>query len=268
VAPPQDIADIYDRVKDVPYVGGIIAMAEDLPGDYARKVNTIVQLLESNCRPPWLVYVRTLLPALGQAVLVLLDFGWDDIARGFLRPYGTRSRFKFRRGKPRKWKLPEIPELGELIGKKLPGAKIVKARRVVAGERFLWAVDGVIQRGLWYWLIVDLVVETAYQWATNILESEYCRCPHDEGFDVYDELQSTGPVSNWLNLGLTDGDPGDYPFDWRNTYARLPPIPGSPLRRRLCPWILPRNHNERDHRTPTALPGPAHPRLPDLRHSG
>lgn len=215
------LPEYFDKARDVPYIGGILEAALAAPEEYAHKLNTILELLESDCRPPWLVYIETLLPALGEAVLVLLGTDWDDIARGWLRPAGIRSRKRFRHGRKGKVRLPEIPETGELIGKRLPGAKILRSRRVMAGERYLWVVDGVIQRALWYWLLVDLVVETAYQWATNILESAYCRCPESAGFDVGSGQQSWGAHADWRNLALNAGDRGEFPLEWKLSYAEL-----------------------------------------------
>lgn len=82
-------------------------------------------------------------------------------------------------------------------------------------------MDGVIQRGLWYWLLIDLVVETAYQWASNILESAYCKCPEAAGFDVDSAQQTWGAHGDWRNLALVSGDKGGYPFEWKNNHAAL-----------------------------------------------
>lgn len=216
-----DIANIYERVKDVPYIGGIIALAEDVPGDYKEKITTIIDFFESGCNPPWMVYFETLLPALKDAVLILLEFDQWDVARAYLRPAGLRSRKRFRNGRKKKGKLPEIPEFGELIGKRIPGRKIVSKRYVFAAERYFWLVDGVLQRALWYWLVVDLVIETAYQWASNLLASRACSCFEDTGFAVSSPQQSWGAHPEWRTLAMVQGDKGDYPFEWKNSYAQL-----------------------------------------------
>jgi hypothetical protein len=107
--------------------------------------------------------------------LVLLDFGWDDVARGFFRPAGIRTRWKFRPGKAgQKKKRFEIPELGESIGKRLPGARFFRGRRVGPFWRWFWRIDGLAQRALWYWLLADIGVDFVYNWTTGIFRHERC----------------------------------------------------------------------------------------------
>ena len=60
-------------------------------GEEYRSANAVVDYFESDCHPDWHVYVETLFPALGKAVLVLLSFGLDDVLRGYLRPAGGRG---------------------------------------------------------------------------------------------------------------------------------------------------------------------------------
>ena len=213
----------------IPYLGTYIDMIRNAPEHYINRINTIIDFFQSDCRPSWYVYIQTLLPALGEAVLVLLDYGWDDIARGFLRPYGLRSRRSLRRGKRGRFRLPEIPEIGEEIGKRLPGAQIIRARRIGAAQRLLFTVDMAVQRALWYWLVVDLVTETAYNWATNLMRSEACRHNIAAGFDVYDENQTTGATGQWAVVGLRYGDRGQPPAEWEGSWADFT-LPGG--------WII------------------------------
>jgi hypothetical protein len=147
------------------------------------RLNTITEFVEFSCGDDWFVYVETLLPAVGHLFIVLLDFGWDDVARGFLRPAGIRSRFKFRDGdgdskkkkkKKGKGKKFEIPEIGEEIGKRLPGARLLKGRKVGSLSKWFWRIDGIAQRFLWYWLVVDLTIDFFYIWSTGIMKHERC----------------------------------------------------------------------------------------------
>lgn len=144
------------------------------PG-FIDKVNGIINYVENPCDAPWIIYFETALPALGTAILTLLDFGFDDVVRGALRPRGLRTRKHTRRGRRGRSRFGGIPELGELIGSSLPGAQEAKGRSVTQGVKNLWIVDGVLQRILWYWLVVDVTVEFFYAWASAINESVFCK---------------------------------------------------------------------------------------------
>jgi len=142
--------------------------------EYLKGFNGIVRLIENTCEDPWTLYVECAFEPLGDAFLTLLTFGMDDIMRGFFRPtkalrssrHGRRGR-KGGRGKG-------IPEIGDTIGskveKKTTGG-FFSERPVTQGVRMLWVVDGVVQRGLWWWLIFDVLNDFFFDWATAIMES-------------------------------------------------------------------------------------------------
>ena len=176
-------ATVPDVWKDVPILGDVYDAG-----------NAIVDFIESDCRPGWDVYVETLWPALGQAVLVLLYFGLDDVLRGYFRPGGGRGigglgRASRRQPRPTARMRAKgalkggIPELGELFGKNLPGATVVKARNVGSAQKFLWHVDGLAQRGLYYWMIADVTSDFIINWTTGIMESEECIGVEVAGFE-------------------------------------------------------------------------------------
>lgn len=176
--------ELPDSIWDiVPYSPGLWRQINAAPQQFERRVNGILKLTEFTCLagddPPWLIVAEAAAPAAGDFVIALLDFGWDDVLRGFMRPAGIASRSIFRKGRNKKKGFGiEIPEIGELIGEHLPGAKIVKSSRAMEALRFLWWIDGVVQRGLWYWMMLDLTTEFFYDFATNIMTSK--RCAHGE----------------------------------------------------------------------------------------
>ncbi len=141
---------------------------------FFNKVNAIVKFVQNPCNAPWTIYFETALPAAGEAILTLLDFGFDDVVRGALRPRGLRSGRHLRRGRRGRRGGAGIPEIGELIGAALPGSQEAKGRKVTQGVKNLWLVDGVLQRILWYWLVVDVSVNFFYNWASAIQETEFC----------------------------------------------------------------------------------------------
>jgi len=147
------------------------------PG-YIDKVNTVVKFVENPCNAPWTVYFESALISAGRQILVLLSFGLDDIIRGYFRPKGIyqarRSPFG-RRGKGKHRKGVIIPEIGEMIGKRLPGAEEARGRTVTQGVKTMWLIDGVLQRALWYWLVVDVTIDFFYTWATLVQKSTFCQ---------------------------------------------------------------------------------------------
>lgn len=175
------MSDISGLLYQLPYGPGLWRSLELWPNKFSSRLNVITKFVTFDCGSDWWVYVETLLPALGNVVLVLLDFGWDDVARGYFRPAGIRARWKLREGKKKTGKKGkrkkggfDIPEIGEIIGKRLPYARAVKARRVGNFQRFLWKIDGMAQRVLWYWLVIDLTADFFYNWSTGIMKHERC----------------------------------------------------------------------------------------------
>lgn len=139
------------------------------------KVNAVLKYFENPCDAPWTIYFETALPALGEAIITVLSFGFDDVVRGALRPGGLRSGRHFRGRKGGGGLGRAIPEVGEMLGAMLPGAKAAKQRSVTQGVKNLWLLDGVIQRALWYWLVADVTATFAFEWTSAINESRFCQ---------------------------------------------------------------------------------------------
>jgi hypothetical protein len=178
--------------SQIPYVSAVEAATspdelDAIPifGGVWRSINAIIDFIEFGCYPNWQVWVRTLLPAIGEAVLVLISFSIDDIIRGYFRPTGTRgfsglTRLPIREANRASKEVKEgesifkIPEFGEEIGSHLPGAKVVKARKVTNTEALLWDIDALAQRGLYYWMIADIVGDFTVNWTSAIMNSQEC----------------------------------------------------------------------------------------------
>lgn len=194
--------DLNPLLYQLPYGPGLWNAVQEWPNEALSKLNIVTNVTEFSCDGDWLLYVETLLPALGDMFLVLLDFGWDDVARGFFRPSGIRTRWKFRpsKKKGRRFRF-EIPELGESIGKLLPGAKFFRGRRVGPFWRWFWRIDGLAQRALWYWLLVDVGVDLAYNWTTGIFRHERCWRVADGWFQAGPGFLSTPCDGVWYQSG-------------------------------------------------------------------
>ena len=163
-------------VTKIPYIGPIIGMAEDIPFKFYRRCNAIVDYFEFYCDPSLYVYVETLLPLLGDFVLALLSFGWDDVLRGYLRPTSLRARSAIAGSIWEEIFGGGIPEFGEIIGSRLPGAKLIKANKVWQKTKALWVIDAAIQKVLFWWMIIDLVSDLFANWMTAVLRRAPGEC--------------------------------------------------------------------------------------------
>ncbi len=142
---------------------------------YFDKVNFVIDAWSVPCEAPWYIYVETMWPAALEAFITLASFGWDDVARGFWRPRGLNPR---RSGKRKgKWakRVPRFPEIGEEIGKRLPGADQVKGRKWGEFGKSLWRIDTVAQRALFWWLVVDVTIDFAFNWTSLLYETQWCK---------------------------------------------------------------------------------------------
>ena len=166
------------------------------------RVNYVIDFAQNPCDAPWAVYVETALPAALDLFIALATFGLDDIVRGYFRPKGLRSYRHGRRGRRAGRVFRGIPEPGELIARRLPGFERARGRRVSNGVKTLWLIDGVLQRGLWYWLLIDEFSEFFYNWTSMLNKTEFCQ-KANQGRALATKDQLTGAFrDNWLGFGV------------------------------------------------------------------
>jgi hypothetical protein len=147
---------------------------EDSP-DLDFKVNAIIDFWSNPCDAPWTVYIETLYPAAGRFFLAIIDTSLLDIAREYLRPRAGLTRGNQRKkGRRRGWRgLPRVD--GQMIGRLIPGAQTLAGMEYGANTKFLWQIDGIIQRGLWYVVLIDATTDGFYWWAQGIKEIGFCK---------------------------------------------------------------------------------------------
>lgn len=209
------------KPEDMPIIGAIWEgltpeEMDDLPifGDVWRAQQAIIDFYEFGCFPEYEVWLRTLLPALGEFLFGLLSFGYGDILRGYFRPNSVRGLSRLNRAKLKgkgaganaraggKTRF-QIPEIGNEIGKSLPASEFFRGRKVTNAEMYFWRIDGLIQRGLWYWLMADLTADFVVNWTTAIMESEECSPTGTFQLAIHSEAEHfTNPnvwriTSNW-----------------------------------------------------------------------
>lgn len=181
-----------------------------LKPEFFDKVNYVIEAWSRPCEAPWYIYVETLKPAALAAFITLISFGWDDVARGFLRPRGLGGR---RTGK-RKGKLlrgvPRFPEIGELIGSQLPGAEEVKGAKWGLLGNALWRIDTLLQQGLFWWLVADVIEDFAFDWTSVLYETRWCQASAFGRFSYRMDEFFTRPGGGWWNARFLIED---YEFD-------------------------------------------------------
>ncbi len=208
-------------------------MATPPPPGFFKKVNYVVDFVLDPCHAPIIVYIELAAVPFGDLVLAWLTFGWDDVVRGYLRPTrALRGGRSFRRGKrPKGWRrlpgyLKKIPgigdDVGNWLGKKIPGNKELAGRTISQGEKFVWIIDGLIQRLLLYWLIADITSDFFYEWATLIDATEFCEQRtngsfYNDGLGVaispHTGWGSTGaPIEHWEDGPITFGFTAGFAF--------------------------------------------------------
>lgn len=215
------------------------------PGDpdLFDKVNYVIDAWSRPCEAPWYIYVETLKPALLEAFITLIAFGWDDVVRGYLRPKGLGMRRTSKRKGKGVRKLPRFPELGELIGENLPGSDAAKGTRWSDGLKTLWRIDAAIQGVLFAWLVADVTLDLAFNWTSVLYQTRWCEASSKGRFswrkgtvelispDVWNEIAYTSkdwefPLPNWVitfgNIGA-NGAAIAFSLDLEAAFAGDPP---------------------------------------------
>jgi len=188
-------------------------------GDYFDKVNYVIDAWSRPCDAPWYIYVNTLKPAALEAFITLISFGWGDVARGFARPPGTGSR---RTGKRKgKWRraVPRFPEIGNLLGKQIPGATSIQAIKYGTLGRFLWRIDTKIQGFLLAWLVIDVGVDFAFNWTSQLYQTRWCEASSKGRFSYQKGIDEIFAPGIWNRIAYTDEDYAFSPPFWNTDHG-------------------------------------------------
>ena len=187
------------------------------------KVNYVIDAWARPCEAPWYIYVETLKPALLEAFITLLTFGWDDVARGYARPRGLGRRTGKGKGKRRGFSPRRFPELGELTGRHLPGSDAVKGINWSDSLKTLWRIDTAIQGVLFWWLVADVTNDFAFNWTSALYETRWCQESSKGRFSFRKGVVETVLQDVWNEIGYTEKD-YEFPFpNWVITWGNTGP---------------------------------------------
>lgn len=168
------------------------------------QVRFITFMLMQDCDYPMWVYFETSKKPAGKAVLRLLEFGFYDLVRAFFRPKGLRSARHGRKGRRGKRSRIGIPELSEIIAKRLPGYAPMRGRRVTQGVKNLWIIDTFFQRVLYHWLIIDVTADFLFEWTSGILTHEKTDCENVARMMRTDDGPPGQGLLKWQALQIRD----------------------------------------------------------------
>lgn len=190
---------------------------------YRATPQNIRQLIQNPCGATPYVYIETALPIIGSAVLELLTFGLSDIAIGYAHPKPSRGlsrhhkgdkreRGPGRDGRRRPRRSGGLPEMGNEIGKRLPGSRQIRGIPLNQKAWWFWLPVDLIERSLYWWMIADITKDSIYEWASDI-HHKACPSPwvHGEGwYSVHTET-----VTQLLSLWTGDYD------EWHDAHHNL-----------------------------------------------
>ena len=178
------------------------------------KINYVIDSWVDACDAPWYIYIETLKPALLEAFIVLISFGWADVVRGRFRPKGLGRRTSKRKGRWAK-RIPAFPEIGNTIGKHLPFAEQIEDFiHYSDGAKNLWRIDNAIQAGLYFWLVADVLEDFAFNWTSLLYKTYWCQQSHLGRFSYHNTTQPGKSRGVWHKWAAGVKDYEDSPPTW------------------------------------------------------
>lgn len=198
-------------------------LEEKLQEEWATSIQAIERIEEFNCGGEWWVYVKTALPAVGSAMWLLLTPSAEEILENYLNPKtgrggsrrGRRARRRWRggnRGQRRLFFGNGIPDIDEEIGKRLPGGRAIRGRRIGPGEWLFWTGVDTMDRALWYFLLWEASQTFLTKWHSELLKSEQCS-DLPETWLNYQSYRETDNIEGPF-FDSDDTSNADYRFGW------------------------------------------------------
>lgn len=159
----------------------------DSPFWIVDRINYIVRFFLDPCDAPLSAWAEAFRPAaLNFLISYYLFFDPKQILTGAVRPSVAMARQKSnkkgnRGPKSNKGKKPGIAkkiatfDANEATGKFLGNWFEQPSRKVSSGVVTLWLFEGLIERALFWFMILDLLTEFLYQWLGAIQEGRFCQ---------------------------------------------------------------------------------------------
>lgn len=178
------------------------------------KVNFVIDAWTTGCDAPWYIYVETMKPALLNAFITLITFGWDDVLRGYLRPKGLYKRRTSKKKRGRGRGIRRFPEVGNELGKHLPGSTNLRSANWSVLGKSLWRIDGVMEQVRFFWLVARITEDFAFEWTSLLYESYWCQPDPPGRFSYRTVGWFVIPNDIWKKPGFGTEDYEETPPTW------------------------------------------------------
>lgn len=178
--------------------------------EHARRLNFVWKQIIDPCDAPITVWLWAFWPAFWHLVLQWYTIDITQIFIAYLRP-GFRA-FKVRskkhwgsgtRGKRggSKWsKLNPVNfDPNEFIGNDILGWDEIPMKGPFPGELWFWAIEGVIERAQFLWMVMDLGSAFLYEWTSAVARTQYCH--------ARDDAVLTATAADYPQSGIFGWDP-------------------------------------------------------------
>lgn len=177
--------------------------------------NFIKRFFIDPCDAPVTAYVETFFPAALKAIITYYTPDLKNIIVSYLRPARAMMQSKGRRKGGGGKKSGRGPK-GSLIrgalnfdtsnemGKRLPGAQQVRGRQVSAGIVSLWLFEGVLERVLFWFFVMDIIGEFFFNWASLLEETIFCQSRGATLLVVTKPTQSAIGAMGWIGVTMNE----------------------------------------------------------------
>lgn len=155
----------------------------DIP--YVMIDNYITDIVENPCDADWWAVVTLALPAVGDALELLITPVPDEVLERTIEVKQQKNARRFGRKQPQDRKPDErhrrgrkprfgLPLFEEFVVDSIDGLESVTGRKIGPLEWFFSRVHNFTERAFFWWLVYDSVDTFFYAWRSGILESRFC----------------------------------------------------------------------------------------------
>lgn len=151
------------------------------------KINYIIDFFFDMCDAPFQVYMRSLWPALLEALITYYALDMVQIFTRYVKPPGIYPQYRKgphgggnrKKRKPRTWRRywrsfsNFDPNNG--IADLAPHGGEWHDRSITPGVRTLWTLYDIEQRVMYWIMVYEITEQFFYKWASGVAESYYCK---------------------------------------------------------------------------------------------
>lgn len=198
------------------------------PPDIFSKINFIWRFIADPCDAPMTVYVNSALPAALEAVISLAMPNISNLFEAVARPSkaigrqrgmrkGKRGYKHGRPGKRSRWRRALAFDPADWFGKQISDWFGFGDRYVSNGVAHLWVAFGVIDRLLWWLLVIDVATQFLYRWTSLVWETEFCQAQNDAVLLATGDTQTILGILGWVGINCDDIEKIRGSITWNNS---------------------------------------------------